>query len=585
MPYLRLSIAIDCPSRSITTDYAEGYCISATTLQATRTSGGATSVIQYGNDPNANPADYLAPRIPVDFDWTYSYDQADRLATVSLNGGITSTYSYDENGNRINANNQAGQPNQANQSNQPNQPGQTSPTSQIDPTSHQRQLSQAASHNTQDALTRCHNRTYTYNKDGDRLSKTCGGASANTANLPTLPTLPTPITTTYSYGSFGLLQSITLPAQAASTNPTNPTNPNNQATPPKTITYEYDGQKRRIAKYVNGQLTQGFLYQDQLRPIAEYRYYPTSTININQAATQTLYAQFIYASKINVPDIMLKGAGTNQEQTYKLVHDHLGSVRMVINTASGEVMQELDYDEWGETITDTNPGFQPFGYAGGLVDNDTKLIRFGARDYDPQAGAWTTKDPIGLAGGVNVYGYVGGDPIGAFDPTGLAPIRPANPRDAIEKAGECAVDALRSTGKSITDFVSSIYGKVMEGAQFGGQVSGAIVAGVGVSTSVGGARGRSGQVCAVTSVCGIAGPIIGSYATAEVTGGTGALIPGDESWTAGIVGSATPGAGAAGGASIASDGALSATVGVSLGAALGVGLQVCKQKISPTCSK
>jgi len=115
---------------------------------------------------------------------------------------------------------------------------------------------------------------------------------------------------------------------------------------------------------------------------------------------------------------MLKGAGTNQEQTYKLVHDHLGSVRMVINTASGEVMQELDFDEWGETITDTNPGFQPFGYAGGLVDNDTKLIRFGARDYDPQAGTWTTKDPIGLAGGLNVYGYANNNPISFADPTG-----------------------------------------------------------------------------------------------------------------------------------------------------------------------
>ena len=197
-----------------------------------------------------------------------------------------------------------------------------------------------------------------------------------------------------------------------------------QTTPPKTITYEYDGQKRRIAKYVNGQLTQGFLYQDQLRPIAEYRYYGNNSgatlTNIDQAATQTLYAQFIYASKINVPDIMLKGAGTTQEQTYKLVHDHLGSVRMVINTASGEVMQELDFDEWGETITDTNPGFQPFGYAGGLVDNDTKLIRFGARDYDPQAGAWTTKDPIGLAGGVNVYGYANQSPISSIDPEGFA---------------------------------------------------------------------------------------------------------------------------------------------------------------------
>ena len=69
--------------------------------------------------------------------------------------------------------------------------------------------------------------------------------------------------------------------------------------------------------------------------------------------------------------------------------------------------------------TDTNPGFQPFAYAGGLYDTDTGLVRFGARDYDPQTGRWTAKDPIDFAGGdTNLYGYVHGDPINLIDPEG-----------------------------------------------------------------------------------------------------------------------------------------------------------------------
>ena len=55
--------------------------------------------------------------------------------------------------------------------------------------------------------------------------------------------------------------------------------------------------------------------------------------------------------------------------------------------------------------------FQPFGFAGGIYDTDTKLVRFGARDYDPRVGRWTTKDPIRFAAGVNLYGYALNDPV------------------------------------------------------------------------------------------------------------------------------------------------------------------------------
>ena len=61
-----------------------------------------------------------------------------------------------------------------------------------------------------------------------------------------------------------------------------------------------------------------------------------------------------------------------------------------------------------------------FGFAGGLYDTDTKLTRFGYRDYDAYVGKWTAKDPIGFQGGdSNLYGYVLGDPVRGFDPSGL----------------------------------------------------------------------------------------------------------------------------------------------------------------------
>jgi RHS repeat-associated protein len=129
-------------------------------------------------------------------------------------------------------------------------------------------------------------------------------------------------------------------------------------------------------------------------------------------------SRFIYATRLNVPDYMLKGG-----DTYRILTDHLGSPRLVVNVNTGQVVQRMDYDEFGNVLTDTNPGFQPFGFAGGVYDLDTGLIRFGARDYDPQVGRWTAKDPIGFYNGdTNLYGYVHSDPVNLIDTTGLDPI-------------------------------------------------------------------------------------------------------------------------------------------------------------------
>ncbi len=106
--------------------------------------------------------------------------------------------------------------------------------------------------------------------------------------------------------------------------------------------------------------------------------------------------------------------------TYRIVSDHLGSVRLVVDTTTGTIAQQMDYDAFGQVIQDSNPGFQPFGFAGGIYDLHTGLVRFGVRDYDAGAGRWTAKDPIGFGGGdSNVYAYVGGNPINLTDPTGL----------------------------------------------------------------------------------------------------------------------------------------------------------------------
>jgi RHS repeat-associated protein len=169
------------------------------------------------------------------------------------------------------------------------------------------------------------------------------------------------------------------------------------------IDYLIDGQNWRIGKQVNGVLKQSFLYQDQLRPVAE--------LDGNNA----IVSRFVYADKGNVPAYMVKGGAI-----YRILSDHLGSPRLVVDIATNTVVQSMSYDVWGNVIQDSNPGFQPFGFAGGLYDRDTRLVRFGARDYDAETGRWTAKDPILFAGGdTNLYGYVLNDPVNWIDPLGL----------------------------------------------------------------------------------------------------------------------------------------------------------------------
>ena len=160
-------------------------------------------------------------------------------------------------------------------------------------------------------------------------------------------------------------------------------------------------------------------------------------------------------TSINSPDLINKNV-----VTYRIIKDHLGSPRLVINTSSGTIEQRVDYNEWGRVLADTNAGFISFGFAGGLRDLDSGLVRFGARDYNPNTARWISKDPIGFNGGdANLYRYVGNDPVNFVDPSGQVV---ANIAGAVV-AG--SVSALQ--GGSASDIaISSAIGFVSGGAGF-----------------------------------------------------------------------------------------------------------------------
>jgi RHS repeat-associated protein len=108
------------------------------------------------------------------------------------------------------------------------------------------------------------------------------------------------------------------------------------------------------------------------------------------------------------------------DRWYYVATDQVGTPRLVCD-AAGQVIKQLEHSTFGHLIADSNPRFPlEIGFAGGLFDAATGLVRFGLRDYDPRAGRWAARDPIGFgATDPNLYRYASNDPLTFVDPSGM----------------------------------------------------------------------------------------------------------------------------------------------------------------------
>ncbi len=138
-----------------------------------------------------------------------------------------------------------------------------------------------ASYDAQDRVLSYGSFTYAFTAAGELASRSEGGQA-----------------TTYAYDVLGNLLQVGLPDG-------------------RSVSYVVDGLGRRIGKEADGALTRGFLYQDRLNPVAELD------------AAGAVVSHFVYASKRHVPDYMVRDGAT-----YRVVSDHLGSVRLVVDAAT-----------------------------------------------------------------------------------------------------------------------------------------------------------------------------------------------------------------------------------------------------------
>ena len=133
---------------------------------------------------------------------------------------------------------------------------------------------------------------------------------------------------------------------------------------------------------------------------------------IECATNGTLKARYTHGPGMDEPLGLQKGTAN-----YYYHADGLGSIVALTNT-KGASAQLYRYDAFGR-ITQSGSVVQPYTYTAREYDTETGLYYYRARYYDPRAGRFITRDPIGFKGGINQYAYVANNPVNKVDPSGL----------------------------------------------------------------------------------------------------------------------------------------------------------------------
>ncbi|WP_341922218.1 Ig-like domain repeat protein [Polaromonas sp. YR568] len=265
---------------------------------------------------------------------------------------------------------------------------------------------------------------YSYDETGNRTSKTIAGTTysntvASTSNKLT-QTQDVNGTATIQYDTAGHItndgvNSFTYSDRGRMTSATNAGG---------TVAYLYNGQNQRVYKSGPTALVPTgaayFLYDEQGQLLGEY-----------DANGAPVY-ETIYLGSLPVGVLKQTGTAANSDiatTVYNVHADHIATARVITQQDQAMVWRWDTAEAFGGTVPDQNPnGIGTFTYnqrfPGQVFDSETGLFQNWNREYNARQGRYIQSDPIGLAGGINTFAYVEGDPLTATDPQGLQTVLP-----------------------------------------------------------------------------------------------------------------------------------------------------------------
>lgn len=261
----------------------------------------------------------------------FAYDAIYELLTATQGSTTKESYSYDAVGNRLSALNSSGW-----------------------------------SYNTSNELTSRPGVTYTYDNNGNTLTKTDSTG-----------------TTIYAWDFENRLTSVTLPGSGGN------------------VSFKYDPFGRRI-------------YKSSSSGTSIYAHDGDNFIEETNS-TGAVVARYEQGLNIDEPLAMLRSGATSFYHA-----DGLGTVTS-LTSPSGSIANTYTFDTFGNLAGSTGSVVNPFRYTGREFDTETSMYYYRARYYDPAIGRFMSEDPIDFLGGSNFYRYANNGPAVIADPTGLWP--------------------------------------------------------------------------------------------------------------------------------------------------------------------